>query len=159
MSGTLAYVTDGWEKGEEKQEYGEGSLRIFDVSDSTNPVLIGSVEVGFRARVVAVEGDRAYVGCAWEVGLVVVDVSDPAAPAVVGSSGEMNFQDLVVRDSIVYASTSQATWMIDVSNDLEPAVVGEIVTGGASGDLELVGSTLYVANSNATAIRSTSSTS
>jgi hypothetical protein len=57
-------------------------LATVDVTDPTNPVVMGEVAVGGQARSVEVNGDIAYVA-AGSAGVVIVDVSDLARPEVI----------------------------------------------------------------------------
>jgi hypothetical protein len=62
----------------------DGGFRVLDVSDPAGVREFGGLDVDFGALAdVVVEGDYAYVA-GW-TGLLIVDVSDPAEPAVAGS--------------------------------------------------------------------------
>ena len=69
-SGDLAYVA------------GFGGLRIWDVSDPSNPVEVGSLDT--PTGNVFVSGGLAYIAASGR-GLRIVDVSVPSAPVEVGS--------------------------------------------------------------------------
>jgi hypothetical protein len=54
-------------------------LQVIDVSDSRNPVIVGSVDTPGKAREVFVLRNYAYVA-AYLVGLAVIDISGPTNP-------------------------------------------------------------------------------
>ncbi len=56
----------------------ENLLTVVDIADPTAPQRVGTAELAALGRDVDVDGDRAYVAVGSQ-GLVVVDVSDPAA--------------------------------------------------------------------------------
>ena len=72
--GTTAYVANE-----------ASGLLTVDVSDPTNPTIIGNAGVSGLPMDVAVSGNVAYVANR-NLGLQVIDVSDPTNPAVIGSS-------------------------------------------------------------------------
>ncbi len=61
-------------------------LRMVDVSDPSHPVELGYSQVVPEVFGVAVRGDIAYVLGYSSLGLVVVDVSDPTALAILGNA-------------------------------------------------------------------------
>ena len=67
--GTIAYVADDW----------AGSLEILDVSDPSNPTLLGSYTPPDGPRDVVVIGTRVYLACAG-AGLVILSAIDPTNP-------------------------------------------------------------------------------
>ena len=78
-------------------------------------------------------GTYAYVG-AVEV-LKVVDISEPAAPSVVGSLALPEFiTAIVTRDDFAYVWTYDTTLhVIDVSNPRDPVKVGSLDDDGSTG--------------------------
>ena len=73
VSGDTAYVAAG-----------AGGLQVVNVTDRTQPAIVGDVEIAGNANDVHVSGTVAYVA-AGSAGLYAVDVSDRSAPAVIGS--------------------------------------------------------------------------
>ncbi len=75
--GDIAYVADGSE-----------GLKIFDVSDPSAMVLLGSLDTGLAHDVLykndLFAGKIAYIADGFS-GLVVIDVNDPSAPTQIGS--------------------------------------------------------------------------
>ena len=88
MSGSFAYVAG----------YGSHSLVVIDVSNSSSPVIRGSVvssSLMLHARGVAVSGSYAYVTGCYSDSLVVVDVSNPLSPVIRGSVVSSSLMDEV----------------------------------------------------------------
>ncbi len=76
-------------------------------------VLVSQVDVGGPAYAVTVQGDRAYVGAGNR--LVVVDVSDPTAPHVVGQTEP--FSDTTAPQVVGQtAPVPDAIWGVYVCN-------------------------------------------
>jgi len=130
--GSFAYVTDG--------RY----LRVVDVADPTNPIERGACDIG-QAHAVAVAGSYAYVADGYNSRLCVVDVSDPYHPvrngccAVVG-----NAVDVVVRGSYAYVAAGNGVYIVDVTNPINPTIVGSALPGGTLG-LAVGGDYAYLA--------------
>ena len=74
VSGNTAYVANGL-----------GGLATIDISDPTQPKLLGEVVTGGQVRDVRVSGNYAYLA-AGASGMIVVDTTDLTSPKVVGSA-------------------------------------------------------------------------
>lgn len=111
----LAYIADG----------ARGML-ILDVGDPGMPALVSRLEVFARAQDIALSGDRAYVTDWTGVGaLQVIDISDPAAPALAGTfQAEMPFQLEVINDCVLMTCITQKTVVapLDCVSSALPAV-------------------------------------
>ncbi|MCL5074244.1 MAG: hypothetical protein M1136_01130 [Chloroflexi bacterium] len=95
----------------------------------------------------AVQGNHAYIGLGPR--LVVLDVSDPARPAVVGESAPLPgvVQGVAMAGNYAYvAAGSSGLRIIDVSNATSPREVGYYVTAGDARGVVLAGDRAYVAN-------------
>lgn len=86
-------------------------------------------QTGGSARVVAMESETtaarvAFVGIGLR--LVVVDVANPAAPAVKGRSGPLPYviEDIHVSGGMVYVADGKGgLWLVDVSNPFRPTAI------------------------------------
>ncbi|MFA5165972.1 MAG: tail fiber domain-containing protein [Candidatus Paceibacterota bacterium] len=113
VSGKYAYL--GVSKGT-----GVGGLYVIDISSSTNPVLTGNVAVNTGSNHVfdiVVRGKYAYLAADGD-GLKIVDISNPASPAVVGtyySAGPTNPSGYAAG---VYVSGKYA-YLADLSDGLD----------------------------------------
>ncbi len=105
------------------------ALLALDWSDGRHPALSGSLELGGQlSRGTGLELDRehAYVVTGdLDPGLVVVDVRDPENLALVGSVRALA-QALVLVDHHLYASDVLRTWVYDVADPANPALVSEL---------------------------------
>lgn len=122
-------------------------LRIFDVGDPSDPVLVGSLDQGFTdAWAVAVDGDTAYVADGGG-GLKVVDVSEPAAPLIVaGETPESAIgtaEDVAVHDGKVYLAAGGAGLLVYDGGELGSRTV--VPLDGFAKDLAWAGERLAVA--------------
>jgi len=115
-----------------------GEARFFPYSTT----VIGSLAVS--AYGVAVRGDLAYVA-AGSPGLAVVDVSDPANPAVLGSLGGFSAVTVdVAADIAAVACGNAGLLVVDVSDPAAPVVAGSIDPGSVDA-VEIVGTLVYAA--------------
>jgi hypothetical protein len=132
VSGTLAYVTDG-------------QLRIIDMADPQNPVLVASLAVPSGASSVTVAGGYAYVGGA---GLAIVDISDPQSPHVVGSLELPNgVIQAAASGTLVYVACNYAgLQVVDVADPQNPTVIGAVGMPDSAQGVALCGAYAYVAD-------------
>ena len=133
VQGGLAYVAD------------TGALRILDVS---NPGAIAEVGVapGIIAQGVEVDGQYAYVS-AYGNGVLVLDVSDPAAPVVAGSYDTPNFATSTTLhgDQLFVADFTSSLQILDVSEPTTPALLASYAPAGTPFDVAVEGNTAYLA--------------
>lgn len=126
---------------------GTGGLEVFDVTDPTNPVLLGSVALAGGPSGLAVDGPLAYVA-ARSGGLFVVDCTNPASPLQVGAlaTGGM-VQDVAVAGNLLYlANDGLGLQIVDVEDPTTPVLVGSLATGGNAQDVAVHGGIAYLAD-------------
>lgn len=124
----------------------ELDLLIMDVSDPTDPVVVGSYDSEREVYALDVKGNLAYLLSRWD--LKVVDVSDPAAPAVLGV---MDVPEYGYRIDVEGGFAYLGTWggdnlhVVDVSDPAAMTVVASLPTGSTPHDVSVVGDRAYVA--------------
>ncbi len=167
VSGNYAYVAAG-----------QAGLLVVDISDPASPTLVGSFATlgstyqdisvsgsadGITGSVssVYVTGDYAYL--AGEPGLLVIDVSEPRLPTLVGfhdiqdvklfnpyydyGNSNSNYVpkfNVYVANKYAYVSDNKGMLLIDVSNPVNPAFVGTAQTVGDASGLHVAGDYAYV---------------
>lgn len=92
-------------------------LEIYDQTDPGSPVLLGRTALPDVIRSVVVEGNRLYAAVANQ-GLLIVDVSVPSSPAVLGKfATERQYErfDLEVNGNYAYLLKNEELKIIDVS--------------------------------------------
>ncbi|MBN1270402.1 MAG: putative Ig domain-containing protein, partial [Kiritimatiellae bacterium] len=103
----------------------DAGLRIFDISNPTNPVLQGTISTTNRPTVVAVDGNYACVGN--DSGeIVMVDVGNPSSPVAVGTGSIGRVVSAVALDGdYAYAGVgAYGLRVFDVSDPTNPVIVG-----------------------------------
>ena len=101
---------------------------IFDLENPAAPVARGKValsEMGSACQVrLAAAGSTAYV--AGDEALVVIDLSNPDSPTVVGrfEIGGMRARDVKLAGNIAYVAAEVGITAVDISNPESPVVVG-----------------------------------
>lgn len=110
---------------------GDQGLRVIDVSDHSNPLELGSVELEGDISAVAAGGDGARVAAlAWGGELSFVDASNPTRP-VLRSSRPTDGIDVSISGTVVaVAEGDQGVTLIDVTDLETPTLLASIPTSG-----------------------------
>jgi len=143
-TGTLAVVT-----------LGTGGVWTIDLSVPTSPVHIGSITTGGSALSVKLNGTRAYVvnsgsGSAG-AGLVILDLTNPRVPTVLGRSGLSGAYDVALSGNYAFVSSwTSYLYVYDVTVPSAPLVKTAMALPGAAFNLALAGSRLAVTASLST---------
>lgn len=103
----------------------KGALRIVDISDPVNPVLVSSFRSERQCREVSVQLPHAYIADQ-EGGLRIVNVSDPTNPWEVGCYNTPEFygNGIDVVGDYAYVK-SDSFFIIDISEPINPFVMGK----------------------------------
>ncbi len=104
-------------------------LKIYDVGDPNNPVLIGSIGIGPLPVDIAVSGNYAYVIDDNNNDLKIIDVSDPNNLSVEGSTGAGGTPTaLAVSGAYVYVVDGADGYLriFDTSLPTNPSYVGNL---------------------------------
>ncbi len=124
---------------------GQTGLGIFDISNPTNPLPMGTAATIEDATGVAVEGDYAYVADG-TAGLQVIDISDPANPARIGGCIVAGTAfNVLIKGHYAIMTALNKLQFLDISNPTNPVSVAEMSTSNARG-MSLRGDILYVAD-------------
>jgi len=129
--------------------YGSGRmLQVARISDPSDPVKLGSVNIGGKVEKVVVEGSIAYVAAA-EGGLLVVDLSSPNHPVIVGTRPTSDrTRNVTVIGTLAYvADDSEGLVILDVSDPTDPIDVGAIDVNGSFQDVAVRGTLAFIADS------------
>lgn len=116
-------------------------------SDSSNVTLIGFFATGTEANNVAVKDTIAYVADG-TLGVLVIDISDPANPTQIGVYGNRYAYDIVVSGNYAYVLTyfDNGLAIIDISNSSMPFEAGFMNLPGIPQGIFLSGNYVYVAD-------------
>jgi len=148
-----------------------GSFNVIDVTNPAAPAIVtggtlmdtstGSTANDLEhADSVAVSGNYAYVTAGYAGKLTVIDISNPASPAIVASIGGSNLQspsDIVVRGNYAYVTEQQGPGrltIVDIHNPLSPQVVGTVADPAMTGAyrVRMLNNFAYVAGVNVASI-------
>ncbi len=127
-------------------------LQIVDLSDASNPKVIGSVDTPGGSAGVAVSGSYAYLAC-YHCGLMVVDVRNPRNPRSIGSAAARNYaQGVAVSGNRAYLAEQIGEGeggtleVIDITDPALPKVLGGVdVQGDGFLNVAVTGGYAYVA--------------
>jgi len=137
VRGDYAYLSD-------QADFGDGGLRIVDVSVPATPVLVGQ-ELGCTYADgidVSADGNTAYIACAsdeeFHGTLRIVDTTDKANPALIGSltlPGSANLPDynvghaVRVVGNVAYVGHEFGVDEVDISDPAQPVQITRHETG------------------------------
>jgi len=112
-------------------------------AQATNPI----GHFGGSIVAVAVDGNYAYIGEG--ASLIILDISVPTSPAVVGRVVLPDSPwDIVIASDYAYVADWPGGFVVvDVSNPAEPVIVGSYETQGNAFGVAVVGNYAYVAHS------------
>lgn len=113
---------------------GGGGLSLIDVRDPAHPSLLSRYDTDATPKDVAVLGDHAYL--VGEMGLEVINVSDPTRPRQVATLESAAGQALAARDDLLYVASGE---VLSVKNPANPVRVGRF-----DGDESIVVSDRYL---------------
>lgn len=139
--GDIVYLTD-WLEG----------FLVYDVSNPTNPSLLGSYECNNNinpavkgAKTFLVRGDYAIVGFQ-HAGLKILDISDPTNLELVGEYfGGRDTYHIEVVDNLVYMATEyDGLQILDISDITQPTKVGAFVNGNPLYHINVVGNVAFI---------------
>jgi hypothetical protein len=123
-------------------------LQVIDISDPTNPTIIGTVDTPGFANSVFISGNNAYVAD-WDSGLQVIAVSDPTNPTIIGTvDTPYAAREVHVTGNYAYVADLDGLQVIDVSDPANSAIVGSVDTWTWAGEIHVSGSYAYVIGSN-----------
>jgi len=120
VSSNHAFVTDS--------RYG---LRVVDVADPTSPVEIGGLDLG---AIIIMRYLDVVDGLAYVLGsdtsdnsrrLIVINLADPASPALVSNSVVKGTHDIVVRQGVATVADYWSLWTYDVTDPETPTFLGQ----------------------------------
>lgn len=126
-----------------------GDLSLYDVSDPAAPVWLSTYVTPGEAQAVVVAEGLAYVADGSQ-GLLIIDVSDPAHPVLVGALPAAAPQSFLAlerqRDTLAIAAGFGGLVLVDVSNPAAPVVSGSADTAGFAESLVLDDTRVYLAD-------------
>ncbi|MDD2656726.1 MAG: tail fiber domain-containing protein, partial [Patescibacteria group bacterium] len=138
VSGKYAYVgTDSATK----------EFHIIDISDSNNPVEVGSLNMPSSIGDIYVSGKYAYVGTSNSTGndFHIINISNPATPVEVGSlSFSSGLGPIYVSGNYAYVKRGVYLTTIDISSSTLPVAIGSKNVG--YGLLDVSGNYAYHVN-------------
>jgi len=125
-----------------------GGVEFWDITTAAAPILRSRFDTP-RAHRVLLSGTRAYV--ADETGLLILDLSTPAAPTLLGSLPTTDpCLDLVLAGNLLYlAAEASGLLVVDVSAPTAPLLLQTIDTPGLARGVDRSGALLTVADDEA----------
>jgi hypothetical protein len=117
-------------------------LQILDVSSPINPIIVGSYDTPYLAVGIFVEGEYAYISDFQS--LLIINISNPAVPNLVGSYAGFN-DNVYVSGNYAYMAGGDLL-IVDISNAANPTYVARFVTPGEAVGIFVADNYAYVAD-------------
>lgn len=129
-------------------EFYDVGMHIINVEDPYNPQEVKVYPLDWGEDV-WIEGDRAYV-TAFHDGLLILDITDPADPVLLGGIYEpFQFDSIAASGDLAFATTGLSTNVLhlyDVSNPANILEIDSVELPGEAWDLTVQGTYAYVAD-------------
>ncbi len=146
----LAHIADGATK--EVRALGGGHvvfqngawLEFYDVSDPFEPLPRARILLQAQPSDMTLVGTTLYVALRKTEGLLIVDVSNPAAPVVVNQREGYDMLSVAVGNGLAYCGTGTTGYVIVNLADL--TIAGTFNTPGSANGTAIAGTTLFVAD-------------
>ncbi|MCW5559849.1 MAG: hypothetical protein KIT22_18685, partial [Verrucomicrobiae bacterium] len=131
-----------------------GGFHVFDLTARPDPLLVGSYAPNHGLSALEVSGPYAYAGVyndsgpgpMREIGLRVLDVSNPAQPVPLGICTNTGWvHGLAVSGNRVYVAGEEGLTVVDVSDPQHPILLGRFQTAAGAYDVAVSGSHVFVA--------------
>lgn len=131
-------------------------FNIFDVSNTSAPVLISEKDTGPGLKSLAVSGSYAFALEQDQAVLDVIDISNESAPVLkktlaMPTAANTKGNYIMVYGSYAYITTAMNTkeefYVVDISDPLRPSVKKKIEIGGNVNEISILQNTAYLATS------------
>lgn len=95
---------------------------IMDVSDKTDPVVVGDLTLPYKIFDIELQNDLAYVS--YWYGMWTIDISDPEFPTKIGEYTDTITSFMFVNGDYIYAAGSYFFRILDISNPTDVTLTG-----------------------------------
>ena len=123
---------------------GISGLKIWDISDATKPIELGSIDTPGYACAVHVAGKKAYVADG-DGGLRIIDISNPSRPKEISHMHMSTACCVYVEGSYAFM-TDLGLRIIDISNPMKPKEVAFHPTPGVAYGVYVTGPKAFIAD-------------
>jgi hypothetical protein len=141
VDGDYAYVTNQ-----------NDGLKIVNITDPSNPHIIGTYDTAGTAQSVFVSGEYAFIadgaGDAFSINFLIINITDPTNPISTGNCTTYGTaRDVVVKENYAFiANDASGLCIVDITDPTEPSRADWIDTLGTSLELIISGNYAYVAD-------------
>ena len=134
---------------------GSPDFVVVDISNSSNPTIVGSLSLPGGPRNIAVEGKYAFVASTRNSQeLQIIDVSNPNSPTLIGTYNAPGTSDMLGVDVVgsrvfmVRASDSAQDefFIIDASDPTNPTLISSLDLGATANEVYVNGGYAYIAS-------------
>jgi type II secretory pathway pseudopilin PulG len=130
---------------------GNAELYIFDISDLSSPLLLGSIDIGDDVNDIYVDGSYAALASSSNTGeLQIYDISAPASITLIRSIDlptNDNGLSLDVSNGVLFLAQGGTVYSFDYTDPTDPLQVDSLVVGsGVLYEVSAQGNKVYVAS-------------
>jgi hypothetical protein len=123
-----------------------GGLGIYDISEPSNPILVGGINPGGYITDVFILGNYAYLSARYG-NIYIVDISTPASPNLEGSLNHSNLNAFCIyaKDTVAYVGGTFGLATVNVANPQAPSFIALCSVPGRIYDISCIGGLFYAA--------------
>jgi hypothetical protein len=123
-----------------------GGVYVVDVSNPRTPYLTTTMITPDCAYGMAISGDYGYLA-GHDSGLLVVDVSIPAYPVIVGNEAG-HAREVVLDQQTLYVAFGNAVAVVNVDDPIDPQIISSVTVPSSPKDILVQEDCLYVATAH-----------
>lgn len=124
-------------------------LRVFNMIDPENPVLVGDVDIPGLPEAITVYSHYALVAVG-DGGVLVIDMEDPETPEIVATiPTSFSASHVAVSGTTAWIAEDERVVGVSIADPASPAILGRIPVSGSALRLAVENNRLYVASGDA----------
>ena len=124
-------------------------LYILDVQNPSSPHEYGRCDTNVTVSETALDGGYAYAACLEDTGLMIFDVSNPAAPYVTGFHSNLSPCGVDKENEYAYVAGGFGLYIYDVSDPYNPSYAGFHNSPPSARGVDVIDTFAYLANDGA----------
>jgi hypothetical protein len=119
-------------------------FEILDITDPSNPGLIGSIDGFFGGKAIDVTDNYAYA--VTDTALLIIDISDRTIPHLAGNISHMGLSDIYISgDNMYLIGEAPGLKMYNISDRIHPQLIASYYTAQPLIEIEMKQDNIYIA--------------
>lgn len=133
-----AYLDDGY-----------GNLKIFDVSNPSNPQRVGQLDNIAKIIDIFVQEDTMFIATSWS-GIIILDITDPTNPfEIIRLYEDKTITDFLIQNKLVFLLTeNNGLYIFDISDLYQPVELSNYNVGSDFQQILIYNDYAFISQSN-----------